>query len=34
MRHRHDPDGHRLPILPDPTTNGEFMNLPARSVRP
>ncbi len=32
MRHRHDPDGTRLPIKLDTTTNGEFAPIPLEPV--
>src|SRR4029450_11273931 len=28
MTHRHDPEGHRLPVKLDTTTNGEFAPIP------
>ena len=31
MRYQHDPDGWRLPIKLDETTNGEFAAAPAAS---
>ena len=28
MTRRHDPEGHRLPIKIDPTSNGEYVPVP------
>ena len=32
MHYRHDPDGTRLPVKLDPTTNGEFAPIPLEPV--